>query len=206
MLYGFPGAGKTYFARQLSEKIGAVHLHSDRFRNELFEHPRFDNQEDDIIDHLMQFMAAEFLNAGVSIIYDGNAKRLINRRALRDLARKSGAKQQLIWLQIDPESAMSRLNSRDKRTNDDKYAVDYSKSSFDDHASMMQNPNNEDYMVISGKHTFKTQQGAVIKKLYDMSLINSSATAKIIKPGLVNLIPTPRAGRVDLSRRNIVIR
>jgi len=32
LLYGFPGAGKTHFARQLSETIHAAHVQSDRIR------------------------------------------------------------------------------------------------------------------------------------------------------------------------------
>ena len=71
----------------------------------------------------------------------------------------------------------------------------------------MQNPRNEDYLVVSGKHTFNTQRSAVVKRLYEIGLISvDSANARIIKPGLVNLVPNPTAGRVDISRRNIVIR
>jgi hypothetical protein len=72
----------------------------------------------------------------------------------------------------------------------------------------MQNPTNiEDFIVISGKHTYQTQRNAIFKKLYDQGLLTSgSASSKIVKPELVNLIPNPMAGRVDQTRRNIVIR
>ncbi len=75
-------------------------------------------------------------------------------------------------------------------------------------ASNMQNPaNTEDYMVISGKHTYHTQRNAVIKKLYDVGLISTNgAGSKLVMPGLVNLVPSPAPGRVDNSRRNISIR
>jgi hypothetical protein len=74
--------------------------------------------------------------------------------------------------------------------------------------SGMQNPQTgEEYLVISGKHTFVTQKNAVVNKLYHMGLINSDAMQhSVAKPGLVNLVPNPNAGRVDMSRRNIVIR
>jgi len=207
MLYGFPGAGKTHFARQLSDVVTAAHLQSDKIRHELFESPRYDDNENNIIDHLMRYMAEEFLNSGVSVIYDMNAAKLGHRRALRDLARKAHAESILVWLQIDSDSAMTRLKARDRRKSDDKYATDYTKKTFESHTGSMQNPGAEDYIVISGKHTFNTQKGAVMKKLYDMGIVeSSSATTSVIKPGLVNLIPNAAGGRVDMSRRNIIIR
>src|SRR5882762_11283678 len=98
LLYGFPGAGKTYFAKQLSESLGAAHVNSDRFRYELFAQPRYDKQEDEVIRHLMEYMTEEFLSAGVSVIYDANATRLTQRRALRDMARKAHVQPLLVWL------------------------------------------------------------------------------------------------------------
>jgi predicted kinase len=208
MLYGFPGSGKTYFARQLSESIQAAHVQGDRIRYELFEEPRYDKQENEVVSHLMEYMAGEFLNAGISVIYDTNVMRMGQRRNLRDMARKSKAQPLLIWLQVDPESAFNRTVKRDRRKSDDKYAMPLDRATFDKMSGYMQNPNNtEDYIVISGKHTFSTQQSAVMKKLYDVGLLSAdSASSHMVKPELVNLIPHHARGRVDESRRNIIIR
>lgn len=208
MLYGFPGAGKTHFARQLCDHIHAAHVQGDRIRFELFEEPRFDRQENEIVTHLTEYMTQEFLKAGISVVYDMNASRLSERRLLRDMARKAKAQPVLIWLQIDTESAFMRVSKRDRRKTDDKYTAPLERNAFDSLTSSMQNPNQtEDYIVISGKHNFQTQRSAIIKKFYDMGLLSADSTAtQIVKPGLVNLIPNPIAGRVDPSRRNIVIR
>jgi predicted kinase len=208
MLYGFPGAGKTYFARQLCEDMSAAHIQGDRIRFELFEQPRYDKQENEIISHLMEYMAEEFLGVGISVVYDINAARQNQRRELRDLARRVKAESVLVWMQIDLESAFSRSIKRDRRKIDDKYAAPLDRTTFESLAAHMQNPTpTEDFMVISGKHTYPTQRGAVIKRLYDLGLINpDAATNKLVKPGLVNLVPNPMAGRVDNSRRNILIR
>ncbi|HEU4914222.1 MAG TPA: ATP-binding protein [Candidatus Saccharimonadales bacterium] len=207
LLYGFPGAGKTYFARQLCEHFQAAHVHGDRIRSELFEQPRYDREENEVVNHLMDYMTHEFLNAGMSVVYDANAMRLSQRRLLRDMARKAGAQPVLIWQQIDVESAYLRASKRDRRKADDKFSPAIDRPTFERIASGMQNPHNEEYIVISGKHVFGTQLSALMKRLQELGLVAVSETnAKLVKPGLVNLIPKPIAGRVDMSRRNIVIR
>ncbi|HSX08341.1 MAG TPA: ATP-binding protein [Candidatus Saccharimonadales bacterium] len=208
MMYGFPGAGKSYFARQLSETLNAAHIQGDRIRSELFENPRYDKEENEVIAHLMDYMAEEFLNAGVSVIYDANAMRANQRRELREMARKAHAEHVLVWLQIDTESAFARVGKRDRRRADDKYAVPLDRKTFEKLAGGMQNPlTTEDYVVISGKHVFAMQRSAFMKRLRELGLISQEvASASVIKPGLVNLVPNPTAGRVDMSRRNIIIR
>ena len=209
LLYGFPGAGKTFLARQLTDDIQAAHVQSDRIRAELFEQPRYDKQENQIVDHLMQYMTEEFLSAGISVIYDINATRLSQRRELRDMARKMKVDTLLIWLQIDQDSAFNRVSKRDRRKLDDKYSPSLDRRTFEQLAAQMQNPQTtEDYMVISGKHAYPTQRNAVIKKLFDLGLIstNSNVDSKTVMPQLVNLVPSPLAGRVDNTRRNITIR
>jgi len=208
MLYGFPGSGKTYLARQLCEDLFAAHVQADRIRFELFEEPRYDAQENEIVDHLMRYMTDEFLAAGMSVVYDTSVTKFSQRRTLREAARKAKAVPFLIWLQIDPESSYLRAAKRDKRKADDKYAMAIDVNSFENQLAQMQNPTNvEDFIVISGKHTYQTQRNAIFKKLFDQSLLTAdSASSKIVKPGLVNLIPNPMGGRVDQSRRNIVIR
>ncbi len=207
LLYGFPGAGKTFFARQLCEHLQAAHIHGDRIRGELFDNPQYDKEENQVISQLMDYMTGEFLNAGISVVYDTNAMRLSQRRQLRELARKSHAQALLVWLQVDPEGAFLRIGKRDRRRSDDKFAMPIDRQTFDRMSSGMQNPQNEDYIVVSGKHTFNTQLSAFMKRLRELGLATQAATAaKLVKPQMVNLVPNPSAGRVDLSRRNIVIR
>lgn len=205
LLYGFPGSGKTHFANNIADHLEVAAVHSDRIRNELFEKPRYDAQENSIVKHLMNYMSEEFLNAGVSVVYDMNAMRKAQRHELREMARKKRAKTILVWFQVDADTAFQRLSNRDRRTADDKYAIDYTQSEFREYASHMQHPlTTEDYVVVSGKHTFASQKTAFFKKLIEMGLIDStSGQSKVAKPGLINLIPK---GRIDMSRRNINIR
>lgn len=208
LLYGFPGSGKTFFARQLCEQLVAVHVHADRIRAELFQEPNFGKEETHVVNSLMQYMTGEFLSAGVSVVYDVNAMRVAQRRMLRNLANKAGAETVLVWIQIDQDSAFVRASQRDRRKADDKHARQLDREAFEAQASGMQNPQvTEHYQVISGKHIFTTQKSAMLRHLLDRGLISLDPNSgQISKPGLVNLIPNPAAGRVDMSRRNITIR
>lgn len=207
LLYGFPGSGKTYLARQLTEQMNIAHVHADRIRNELFEEPRYDKEENQVVDHLMDYMTGQFLNAGTSVIFDVNATRAVERRRLRDMARKYKATPILVWQQIDTETAFQRASKRDRRRADDKYAPATDRAEFERIAGSMQNPNNEDYVVVSGKHIATIQVGALIRYFKEQGLVSMSAEGdqKMVKPGLVNIVPS-YTGRVDLSRRNINIR
>jgi predicted kinase len=209
ILYGFPGCGKTYFARQFCEKIQSAQVQADRIRFELFDKPRYDKQENEVITHLMNYMTEEFLNAGISVVYDVNATRLVQRHALRELAKSVHAQPILIWFQMDSDSAYLRNLKRDRRKIDDKYAAAYDQTSFNNVCGQMQNPSNlEDYIVVSGKHTFNTQYNTVIRRLRELNLMSADDVIPVVKPGLVNLVPQSniQQGRFDASRRNIVIR
>lgn len=205
-LYGFPGSGKSYVARNLAESVQLAHVSADRIRTELFENPRYDRQENAIVSHLMNYMAEEFLAAGVSVVYDTNALRIAQRRSLRELAKRHQAEYMLVWIQVDVESAFARTQRRDRRTSDDRYAEPQTRATYDKQLSYMQNPEGEDYLVVSGKHAFVTQKSAIINRLYQMALVSAAVVQhNVAKPELINLIPNPHAGRVDMSRRNIAI-
>ncbi|MEI6751344.1 MAG: ATP-binding protein [Candidatus Saccharibacteria bacterium] len=208
ILYGFPGAGKTFFGRQLATDIHAAHLQADRIRYELFEDPDNSKNENSIVSNLTDYMAEEFLNAGNSVIYDSTAMRTAQRRDLKQKIIKTKAQTLIVWIQIDVESAFTRVASRDRRKVDDKFTTDMDRTSFDDQLTKMQNPQqNENYVVISGKHNYQMQRSAVMKKFFDLGLIHgTTATDNMVKPGMVNLVPTQSGGRFDDSRRNIAIR
>ena len=204
MMHGFPGSGKTHFGRQLSDSIRAAHINSDRIRGELFDKPRYDGEENQVVEHLMMYMAEEFLSLGVSVIYDNDAISPKRRKLLEELAKRHHSVPLLIWFQIDRDTAYHRTTKRDRRRVDDKYARSFTKQSFDAYITSMQNPkSSEEYIVLSGKHSFQMQRSALVKRLYDHNLINAdTASSNVIKPGMVNLVP----GREDLLHRNIRIR
>lgn len=208
LLYGFPGSGKTYFARQFCEAFEAAHLEQDRIRFELFQQPRYTKQENNALSRIIEYMANEFLTAGISVVLDMNAMRISQRRTFRELARKNKAVTVVVWFQIDADTSFMRNQKRDRRKHDDRFAVGYDIEAFKQLAAYMQHPEpTEDFVVISGKHSFAGQLSSVMKKLSDMKVIKvSHAASKMIRPNLVNLVPAPPAKTPPQSRRNIVLR
>jgi len=208
MLYGFPGSGKTHFSRQFCQDIQCAHLEEDRIRAELFDNPKFTKEENHIVSKLMNYMATEFLKAGISVVYDANAMRVSQRRALREMAKEHKAKTLMLWFQVDADTAYLRNAKRDKRKLDDRYAAGFSVEGFKAIASMMQQPQStEEYVVVSGKHGFESQLSNAIKKLVDMLVIPADiATRKMVKPGLVNLVESHQPVKPGDGKQNIVLR
>lgn len=205
-LYGFPGSGRSFLARNLAGHIQMANVSADRIRSELFANPRYDAQENAIVTHLMNYMTEEFLGAGLSVVYDTNVLRAGQRRRLRELAAKHRAAHLLAWLQIDIESAYTRTQRRDRRTNDDKFAQPQTRDSFNRQLATMQNPKDEQYLVVSGKHAFVTQKSAILNRLYQMGLIAvETVQSNIAKPGLINLVPSRPVISLDTTRRNISV-
>lgn len=207
-MYGLPGSGKTFIARQLAELFGMAHLSSDRLRYELFDNPKHDKTENMVISHLMDYMSEEFLKNGFSVIYDMSVARLSDRRSLREIANSNKARELLVWVQIDVDTAWTRTQSRDKRKADDKYSFPIDQKIFEGYMKSMQNPVNENYLVLSGKHLFNSHKNAFLRRFSEMKVLDIQPNSAMPKPGLVNLVSQAQvqAGRVDHSRRNLTIK
>lgn len=202
VLYGFPGSGKTTFAKQFCEEFGMVHLHEDQIKQEFFGS---DQVYPKIQQKAINYLAGELLRCGVGVVYDSaNSSKTKHRKTIKELAKKNKAEVITVWFQIDPDTAYYRTQHRDRRKTEDKFANTYTEASFRTALEAQQNPGQgEEYAVISGKHTYRSQRSAVMKKLYDLNLIEATQmNHKVVKPGLVNLIPS----RGDISRRNISVR
>lgn len=209
ILYGYPGAGKTLFARQFAAELeNTVHMHADKLQHDLAEKlPNETSANPSLSGTIFKYLTDEYLSNGLSVILDASLTRKSERKIFKKIAVDNKASSIIVWLQIDADSAFSRVKKRDRRKTEDKYSQDYTPSEFQSVISGSQNPENEEFIVISGKHTFQSQRSSVLKKLFDMGVLSrDQATQNIVKPGLVNLVPKNFSERGLLSRRNISIK
>lgn len=197
---GYPGAGKSFFSRQFAETTGSIHLSEDRIRAELYETPEYTRQEDEVVYRIMDYMIESLIKTGQSIIIDGSNNRLVRRKRIRDLIKKSGHRELIVWVQTDLNTAFDRASNRDRRQADDKYTASISQETFERLAAIFKKPQYEDYAVISGKHVFKNQLNAVLRKLQlptGQTSTNQSRTGTMEPVHNKSLL----GGRVDMNRR-----
>jgi predicted kinase len=195
---GYPGSGKTFFARQFSDTYSLPRISEEVIRYELFESPSFNNDESDILERVMFYALAELMKTGNSIICDAAFMKLAQRKRLYELATKAGYRTLTVWVQTDLVTSATRSSRRDKRSVDSKYSFNLDKSTFKYIVSNIEKPiEKENSIVISGKHPFKNQSIAVLKKItstYSEALVNKTGVvnplADPVKPSLSRSIKT----------------
>lgn len=201
MMLGLPGSGKSYTSAHIADLLGMALVSEDKIRESLFEEPSYSKDEEAVVMQMMIMMMEEYLNLGLPVMFDAGLNKAVERKNLREISRKHKADTLLIWLQVDQETARLRtkVNKKQNAVND---------KIFDITLETFQAPQNEDYVVVSGKHTFESQKQMIIRKLREMSLItDDTLKPHVPMPGMMNLAAQAKnhAGRVDYSRRNISI-
>jgi adenylylsulfate kinase len=110
---GLPGCGKTTIAKavkaQLSEKQVAVKiLQLDEIRKVITPHPRYTDEERDIVYASLAYMAKLLAETGLNVIVDATA----NRRRYRDLARRLVPQFAEVYIRADINTCISREADR----------------------------------------------------------------------------------------------
>lgn len=166
---GYPGAGKTNFSRQFADQYELPCISEDRIRFELFEHPRFNADEQDIINRIHDYSIEQIMKTKTPLICDGNFATQSSRARLQTLAKANGYRTLIVWLQTDQATSALRARTRDRRNTDNKYAFAIDSTTFKRLASELQRPHEkDDFVVISGKHAFKGQSLTVLRKITEM--------------------------------------
>lgn len=201
MLLGLPGSGKSYTSAHIADLLGMALVSEDKIRESLFEKPTFKKEEQAVVMQMMVMMTEEYLSLGIPVMFDVGLNKAVERKNLREIARKHKSESLLIWLQIDKDTAKLRTKVTKKHNAIDDKTFDITLETF-------QAPQNEDYVVVSGKHTFDSQKQMIVRKLREMGLItDDTLKPHVPMPGMMNLAAQAKnnAGRVDYSRRNISI-
>jgi predicted kinase len=162
---GLPGSGKTTFARQLAEKINAVHLYGDKIGFEHWGAPTFSAEETRMVYFEMDDMATENLSTGKSVVYDASSNSLASRSRLVELAAELDCVAIGLWIQVD--ETLARERSSEIRISEfaENYFRIIPEAVFDRAVDVFQPPHtNEIVYTVSGSDSFEEQ----LKKLTEL--------------------------------------
>ncbi len=196
IMMGLPGAGKSTFARQFAKTYGLPFISFDRIRHELFNEPTYTSSEQDIISRIASYMTSELLHSRHTFIIDGlyaNVK--TNRMSIQRQARENGFRTLVIWAQVDGPTAKMRSLKRNSKKRDDMYNRSLSVAIFEGLKKQLTPPTGENYVVISGKHTFPGQHKAVARKLLPPVIQQKQETVRKV------ITPTPAVRRMSAPSR-----
>jgi len=163
---GYPGSGKTYFSRQLAEKLQAVTLNSDALRVSMFgslerieeirQHDRTRLYAD--VFGAMDYAARQALRAGHTVIYDAQQTKRENRLGIEKIAQETGSVPILVWIKTSRETAMKRGQEREARDDSNQYDAEKMARLIDRFESVTDVPDsNENVIEITGEQPFEEQ-------------------------------------------------
>lgn len=187
---GLPGAGKSFFARQFAETFNAPIVSYDYLRYQMFPEPAFSPEEEGLIATIAGNEFGELLKTQRTIIVDGGNNSYERRQELAKLAKKKGYGSLLVWVQTDERSARFRATNRKPNREGDKLNASMTIETFATaKAAFMAPGKGEDFVVISGKHTYSTQAKVVLRRF-----VTTQPPAAVTTPPAIQTGRSPRNG------------
>jgi predicted kinase len=185
IVMGGPGSGKTFFGRQFSEQFNLPRISEDVIRFELFEQPQFNADELEITGRVTHYALAQIMKTQQTVVCEGMYLQLEQRKQLYELASICGYHTLTIWLQTDTATAVNRVVRRDRRSTNIMKTLDRPVAK-------------EPILVISGKHTYRSQSIAVLKKITLMYSENLQNARRPLNP--LAAPRKPMSGQKPLQR------
>ena len=163
---GAPGSGKTIFARNLAEQIGAVTFNSDAMRLAMFgsldriEQIRRTERSrlyEDVFGAI-EYSTTQVLKSNISIINNAQMTKRRDRKHLSSLAQSVGATFVLVWIQTSPDIAKRRGQERASADDSHVYTAKKMNMLVDRFERVTELPTEDEFFIeISGEVPFEQQ-------------------------------------------------
>lgn len=109
---GLPGTGKSYFCRQLAQRLPLIILESDALRKALFPLPTYSSPESSRLFRVCHLLIDRLLKRGISLILDATNLSQGHRERLYAIADRLDVKLVLVRVEAPPEVVYDRLKAR----------------------------------------------------------------------------------------------
>ena len=164
MFLGYPGSGKSYFARQLADKIHAVRMNGDSMRIALFktveainEHPDKKTLNDQTFSAI-DYAVSQILKVGHTVVYDAHHNKRSIREDLEKLATEYDAVPVVVWVKTPHEVALKRGQTREASADSRNMTEEQMIASMNRHMANFDEPaENEHVITIDGTAPFDKQ-------------------------------------------------
>lgn len=118
MLVGLPGAGKSTYAKELSERTGAIICSSDEMRKKLYGDENIQDNPNKVFSKL-QKEVVENLKAGNSVIYDATNVSMKNRNGIMSAIRNIDVFKQAMVIATPIDICIEQDEMRDRHVGKD---------------------------------------------------------------------------------------
>ncbi len=152
LVFGAPCSGKTTFAEKFANKYGLAYYNIDEIAMKgALSRP-----------NVLLFLE-QIAKTKATIIIEGGIGTEKKRVEVKELLKGLGYEVSLIWIQTDVNTLRARMRKRFK-------TVAEAKEAFDTATSKLEAPaDSENPIILSGKHTFETQNKHVLAGLADVN-------------------------------------
>lgn len=151
LVFGAPASGKTTFCEKFSAQFRAPYYDLLDIEKRL----EFDRKK-------MLAVLDLIAKTGQNLIIEGELNTEADRDEIRKLLRQNGYTPSLIWIQTDVNTIKTRLKVRLK-------SVEKAKREYETKIAELEAPaEDENSIVLSGKHTFETQLTHVLSRMAEL--------------------------------------
>lgn len=151
LVFGAPCSGKTTFAEKFAAKYGLAYYNIDELTKEY-----------DLNRQAILLILELILRTKQSIVIEGGLDSENERTEIRNVFRNNGYNPALIWVQTDIATIRMRLKKRYR-------SVAKAKQFYDEAIAVIEAPTEFEHpIILSGKHTFETQNKHAIAGLADL--------------------------------------
>lgn len=148
LVFGAPCSGKTTFSEKFAAKYHLSYYDLEELKT-----------ANGLSRKIIFIIIEQILKTRQDVIFEGEISTEKERRELINLLRNYGYNPSLIWIQTDAATIRARLKNRYK-------TISEAKNIYDTQIAELEAPSEEEQAIIlSGKHTFETQAKHVLTGL-----------------------------------------